>query len=672
MKRPALCLLGVAVITSFWTFRQAHAQETTTNVSQLAQQLSKRDWLYSPVLPWECQAYPTDGQPWWTDFSQFPNEFSPPATVALPEVYGVKLLPLRLTCNLLTGETIVRAEWSGEAIACIAPPADYQPGEAAAQDEIVLRMWQQWKKSAEEWDGEIDPFTLVLLVQLANINDKPVYDANVAAEEAAWEEAEAKAAEEFAAAEDGGGMLMDDSGGDPCVITNETAPFSIVSVTMGGTGCTLTWTSCSDHVYVLQGESSLTPTSSWTDIAWMWGTDLTTTFLDTNAVGKTQGFYRVIRGNPNTLNNGIPYGWAVDNGLDPLDPNLAWEDPDGDGFTNWQEYQAGTNPLDPNSHPNSMLIIPNASAVYVSSNSVQISADVRSTNVTVNVKAAEYFLDAIAGTNGVGTAMSAADGAFNSTNEAAVATFTPAFPYGERHVIYLHAEGQDGHWTPFKQVVLNPNVNDILSKIQANYSAMQDLQFTMTTTETQNGTIVSTNSYSVWMKGPYKTRSQYPDGSVSIRNENQYGWYNLTEGVGDVFLQGLNGDFSTQGTRSSDFFWDVPLATTRTDPSISTSVNSATFGLGFAPKPNVSWFVEHSTVDHTKGFVTEIDMTVEDVTTTSEYLNPVEILPGKWMFTTHRYTITLSTGDNLVNESTITNLQVNQGLADSLFTFPTQ
>jgi len=49
--------------------------------------------------------------------------------------------------------------------------------------------------------------------------------------------------------------------------------------------------------------------------------------------------------------DGIPNGWALQYGLDPLNPAEANEDPDGDGFTNLQEYLAGTNPNDPNSSP---------------------------------------------------------------------------------------------------------------------------------------------------------------------------------------------------------------------------------------------------------------------------------------------------------------------------------
>jgi polygalacturonase len=55
--------------------------------------------------------------------------------------------------------------------------------------------------------------------------------------------------------------------------------------------------------------------------------------------------------NLSAVGDGIPNGWKQQYGLDPFDPNLANEDPDGDGFSNLQEYQAGTNPNDPGSTP---------------------------------------------------------------------------------------------------------------------------------------------------------------------------------------------------------------------------------------------------------------------------------------------------------------------------------
>jgi T5SS/PEP-CTERM-associated repeat protein len=48
--------------------------------------------------------------------------------------------------------------------------------------------------------------------------------------------------------------------------------------------------------------------------------------------------------NLSAVGDGIPNGWKQQYGLDPFDPNLANEDPDGDGFSNLQEYLAGTDP----------------------------------------------------------------------------------------------------------------------------------------------------------------------------------------------------------------------------------------------------------------------------------------------------------------------------------------
>jgi len=53
----------------------------------------------------------------------------------------------------------------------------------------------------------------------------------------------------------------------------------------------------------------------------------------------------------------MPDDFEIANGLKPLDPADASEDLDGDGFTNLQEFLAGTDPNDPASN-SAFLILP--------------------------------------------------------------------------------------------------------------------------------------------------------------------------------------------------------------------------------------------------------------------------------------------------------------------------
>jgi hypothetical protein len=48
--------------------------------------------------------------------------------------------------------------------------------------------------------------------------------------------------------------------------------------------------------------------------------------------------------------DGMPDAWEITHGLDPLTDDSAL-DPDGDGHTNLKEYQAGSDPRDPDSRP---------------------------------------------------------------------------------------------------------------------------------------------------------------------------------------------------------------------------------------------------------------------------------------------------------------------------------
>ncbi|HMP73206.1 MAG TPA: carbohydrate-binding protein [Kiritimatiellia bacterium] len=52
---------------------------------------------------------------------------------------------------------------------------------------------------------------------------------------------------------------------------------------------------------------------------------------------------------PDSNGDGIPDWWYIQYGLNPLIPNLASIDSDSDGMTNWEEYIAGTHPVNGNS-----------------------------------------------------------------------------------------------------------------------------------------------------------------------------------------------------------------------------------------------------------------------------------------------------------------------------------
>jgi hypothetical protein len=373
-----------------------------------------------------------------------------------------------------------------------------------------------------------------------------------------------------------------------------------------------------------------------------------------------------------TDDDGMPDGWEVQYGLDPLDPFDASGDLDGDGFSNLVEYLAGTHPRDATLFPKALLTIPNAWAVYVpGTNLVEVVAHPRSTNQWVTVVAVEFFLDStntvVAGT---GIPMLAEDGVFNSTNEVAIATFVPTFPAGERHELFIRARGKDGQWSHWKVPIVNPNVDDVLEKIDQNYKGLHDLQFDVALTESFNGTSLDSVSCQTRMKGPYKVRSEYDSGVVAIQNENRHWWYQPDLDEGGVFTAGVNGDFDAHASRLADFFWDMELTLARYDVAITNSTNSTTFDLSLTPKPGVLLPPLGATIDFTRGVVLSIQGRSEDVVIRSEYQNHIEVSSGIWMFMRHRHRALFDSGDEALADSVFSNLSVNQGIADAWFDIP--
>ena len=70
-----------------------------------------------------------------------------------------------------------------------------------------------------------------------------------------------------------------------------------------------------------------------------------------------------VRGGVDADNDGLPDAWELKYGLNPNDPADAKKDSDGDTFTNLEEFEAKTDPKNPDSHPDFLDSLALASAL---------------------------------------------------------------------------------------------------------------------------------------------------------------------------------------------------------------------------------------------------------------------------------------------------------------------
>ena len=295
-------------------------------------------------------------------------------------------------------DLILRPGCSSEELVSVAAPKGYQPGKWPADCRVVERLWQDWQKTQsdpdwQEWYGaDAKPF-LTFHFQLADlITDKPVFEKTLAAEEAAWVEAEAAASATgidsrkiavFDEVEGGGMMLMES---ESCTITNESVPFSVLDIARDTNGVTtIAFESCSDHLYEVYRADQLASPTTWTIQSIMIGDDGVTSWSQTNFVSTARRFYRVRRlpfggdadgdglvnlnefqlgtdiNDPDTDGDGMPDIWELYYGLNPLVDD-AEDDADEDGITNLEEFFRGTNPIGPDTGDELLDVLVNGGA----------------------------------------------------------------------------------------------------------------------------------------------------------------------------------------------------------------------------------------------------------------------------------------------------------------------
>jgi hypothetical protein len=285
------CLIGVQTSAQDYSA----CEQVVTNADQLASVFTC-DVFCLPSTPPDFPAWLIDPQFLWADFTSLPTEFSAVFAQSQDQVQGITVLKVRLTRWILSGETTVELP-SGTTSLTLAAPNGYQASEQhdwATRSALVD--WQQWI----DWgvlDATTEP-TLRLSIALANVQDKPMYDAMLEAEDAACGEASALTSLGSALmldSEDSGGysLLLLSQDGTPCGASK----FNKLQVQ--GTNFFLEWFSITNATYEIASATDLTiPASNWITLASLYpattGTNVTS-FVDVGGAVNTGKFYKVAK-----------------------------------------------------------------------------------------------------------------------------------------------------------------------------------------------------------------------------------------------------------------------------------------------------------------------------------------------------------------------------------------
>lgn len=107
---------------------------------------------------------------------------------------------------------------------------------------------------------------------------------------------------------------------------------------------------------------------------------------------KDEPVQALTKDSPIVTADGIQVAWKLLNEFDPADPSVALADPDGDGFTNREEFEAKTNPKDKASSPakESKLRVRQGETVPMSVTFPEKSGGILTLRLQVGTKRAEF------------------------------------------------------------------------------------------------------------------------------------------------------------------------------------------------------------------------------------------------------------------------------------------
>jgi alpha-amylase len=296
-------------------FVESDGEDVLTNVWQLSSIFDEHFWIYPQITPAERTLHDRARIPWWTDFSQLPAQFADALKNPNRELHGVPALALTLTRFVDTGEVTVRLAGTEKELLWLPALSQYPTADqydAVLGDMAGLNAPQlpSGVDLVGMWKTEFAPARLVLHVVLADINDKPLYDANAIRKAAV-------SGEPSIGPKGGGSGFAKMSGfcDDTGTVVIATATYDITTNLF-----TLSFLSCTTRIYSVQSTDLLTSNTVWKFEQSFQGTDGTISWTQSNLAAITNRSYRVAR-------------------------SKLTEDQDNDGLADLQELQRGTDPF---------------------------------------------------------------------------------------------------------------------------------------------------------------------------------------------------------------------------------------------------------------------------------------------------------------------------------------